>query len=142
MLITYMRDQDSTKQNADAETQTSPGHRLRRPIQPEAVQVTSLLCLHRSCLSGLPRSLHRSVRPHALMDVFDRHPPTVLIFIDASAPTQGVPPHLSSYLVAIANAGSAIGRLSSGILADRVGTSSFPPLPSFLRYSPQLHAPN
>ncbi|KAH9955222.1 MFS general substrate transporter [Russula dissimulans] len=46
---------------------------------------------------------------------------TVLTFIDASARTQDVPPHLASYLVAIANAGSAIGRLSSGILADRVG---------------------
>jgi len=48
----------------------------------------------------------------------------VLTFIDASAPSQGLPPHLSTYLVAIANAGSAIGRLSSGILADRIGASS------------------
>ena len=47
----------------------------------------------------------------------------MLTFIDASAPSQGVPPRLSTYLVAIANAGSAIGRLSSGILADRVGAS-------------------
>jgi len=46
---------------------------------------------------------------------------TVLTFIDASGPSQDIPLHLSSYLVAIANAGSAIGRLSSGILADRVG---------------------
>ncbi|KAH9981764.1 MFS general substrate transporter [Russula compacta] len=45
----------------------------------------------------------------------------VLIFIDANAPSQGVPDHLSSYLVSIANAGSAIGRLSGGILADRIG---------------------
>jgi MFS family permease len=50
----------------------------------------------------------------------------VLTFIDASAPSQGVPTHLSTYLVAIANAGSAIGRLSSGILADRIGASSLP----------------
>jgi MCP family monocarboxylic acid transporter-like MFS transporter 10 len=56
---------------------------------------------------------------------------TVLTFIDASGPSQDIPLHLSSYLVAIANAGSAIGRLSSGILADRVGASSLPPLVSF-----------
>jgi MCP family monocarboxylic acid transporter-like MFS transporter 10 len=54
----------------------------------------------------------------------------VLTFIDASGPSQDIPLHLSSYLVAIANAGSAIGRLSSGILADRVGASS-PPLSSY-----------
>ncbi|KAI9511091.1 MFS general substrate transporter [Russula earlei] len=46
---------------------------------------------------------------------------TVLTFIDASAPSQGVPPHLASYLVAIANAGSAVSRLSSGFIADRIG---------------------
>ncbi|KAH9966149.1 MFS general substrate transporter [Russula compacta] len=46
---------------------------------------------------------------------------TVSIFIDASAPSQGVPDHLSAYLLSVANAGSAIGRLSSGILADRIG---------------------
>jgi MFS family permease len=51
---------------------------------------------------------------------------TVLTFIDASGPSQDIPLHLSSYLVAIANAGSAIGRLSSGILTDRVGASSPP----------------
>jgi len=48
----------------------------------------------------------------------------VLTFIDASARTQGVPLHLASYLVSIANAGSAIGRLASGILADRIGASN------------------
>ncbi|KAI0306270.1 MFS general substrate transporter [Multifurca ochricompacta] len=46
---------------------------------------------------------------------------TVLTFIDESAPSQDVPEHLSFYLVSIANAGSAVGRLTSGILADRVG---------------------
>jgi len=45
----------------------------------------------------------------------------VLTFIDASARTQEVPLHLTPYLVSIANAGSAIGRLASGILADRIG---------------------
>ncbi|KAF8488310.1 MFS general substrate transporter [Russula emetica] len=46
---------------------------------------------------------------------------TVLTFIDASAPSQGVSGHLSSYLVAIANAGSGVGRLSCGFIADRIG---------------------
>ncbi|KAI9459461.1 MFS general substrate transporter [Lactarius psammicola] len=46
---------------------------------------------------------------------------TVLTFIDASAPSQGVPESFSSYLVSIANAGNAVGRLTSGILADRLG---------------------
>ncbi|KAN0116615.1 MFS general substrate transporter [Russula decolorans] len=46
---------------------------------------------------------------------------TVLTFIDASAHSQGVSPHLSSYLVAIVNAGSGVGRLSCGFIADRVG---------------------
>lgn len=46
---------------------------------------------------------------------------TALIFIGASAPSQGASLHLSSYLVAIANAGSGVGRLSCGFLADQVG---------------------
>lgn len=46
---------------------------------------------------------------------------TVLTFIDASGPTQGVSRHLSPYLVAIANAGSGVGRLSSGFVADGIG---------------------
>jgi MFS family permease len=45
-------------------------------------------------------------------------------FIDTSAPSQGVPDNLSTYLVSISNAGSAIGRITGGILADRIGTSS------------------
>lgn len=47
--------------------------------------------------------------------------PTVLTFIDVSAPSQGVSGRLSSYLVAIANGGSAVGRLSGGIIADHIG---------------------
>lgn len=46
---------------------------------------------------------------------------TVLTFIDASAPSQGVPETFSSYLVSIANAGNAVGRLAGGILADKFG---------------------
>ena len=54
------------------------------------------------------------------------HLTTVLTFIDASAPSQGVSRHLSSYLVAIANAGSGLGRLSCGFIADRIGTCVIP----------------
>ncbi|KAI9464986.1 MFS general substrate transporter [Lactarius psammicola] len=46
---------------------------------------------------------------------------TLLIFVDASAPSQGVPEGVSSYLVSIANAGNAVGRLASGLLADHFG---------------------
>jgi len=46
----------------------------------------------------------------------------VLTFIDASAPSQGVSHGLASYLVAIANAGSCVGRLSCGFIADHIGT--------------------
>ena len=56
------------------------------------------------------------------------------MFIDASAPSQGVPESFSPYLVSIANAGNAVGRLSSGILADRFGTSSSLPPTSQLLY--------
>jgi MCP family monocarboxylic acid transporter-like MFS transporter 10 len=49
-----------------------------------------------------------------------------MTFIDASAHSQGVPRHLSSYLVAIANAGSGVGRLSCGFIADRIGACYFP----------------
>jgi MCP family monocarboxylic acid transporter-like MFS transporter 10 len=51
---------------------------------------------------------------------------TVLTFIDASATSRGVPESLSFYLVSAANAGNAIGRLSSGVLADQFGTSASP----------------
>ena len=53
----------------------------------------------------------------------------VLTFIDASAPSQGISGRLSSYLVAIANAGSAVGRLSCGFIADRIGTCVIPSNP-------------
>ncbi|KAN0141818.1 MFS general substrate transporter [Lactarius tabidus] len=46
---------------------------------------------------------------------------TVLTFIDASAPSQGVPESLSSYLISITNAGNAIGRLAGGVLGDQFG---------------------
>ncbi|KAI9446199.1 MFS general substrate transporter [Lactarius indigo] len=38
-----------------------------------------------------------------------------------SASSQGVPENFSSYLVSIANAGNAIGRLAGGVLADQFG---------------------
>ena len=45
----------------------------------------------------------------------------VLTYIDLSAISVGISPEFSFYLLAIANAGSGFGRISSGILADRVG---------------------
>jgi hypothetical protein len=69
----------------------------------------------------------------------------VLTFIDASAPSQGVPESFSSYLVSIANAGNAVGRLAGGILADKFGTSHSSPLtcthstPSRLSRPTQCH---
>ncbi|KAM5538093.1 hypothetical protein V8D89_008290 [Ganoderma adspersum] len=46
---------------------------------------------------------------------------TVLTYIDVSAPLVGVPDDLAFYLVAIANACSAIGRVGGGLLSDRIG---------------------
>jgi len=46
---------------------------------------------------------------------------TLLTYIDASAPSQGVSSNLVPYMVAIANTGSALGRLMTGMLGDRYG---------------------
>ncbi|PPQ74117.1 hypothetical protein CVT24_012847 [Panaeolus cyanescens] len=46
---------------------------------------------------------------------------TVLTFIDVTAVKSGVSPDFSFYLVSMANASSGIGRLMTGVLADRVG---------------------
>ncbi|KAL6309351.1 MFS general substrate transporter [Sparassis latifolia] len=46
---------------------------------------------------------------------------TVLTYIDVSAAQAGVPQTFSFYLLPIANAGSAFGRLSGGIIADHIG---------------------
>ncbi|KAI0063412.1 MFS general substrate transporter [Artomyces pyxidatus] len=46
---------------------------------------------------------------------------TVLTYVDAAAPSQGISGDLSFYLVSIANAASGVGRITSGIAADRVG---------------------
>ncbi|KAI0332536.1 MFS general substrate transporter [Cubamyces sp. BRFM 1775] len=46
---------------------------------------------------------------------------TVLTYIDVSAASEGIDPNFSFYLLAIANACSAVGRLSGGLLADRIG---------------------
>ena len=45
----------------------------------------------------------------------------VLIFIDLSATRVGISPEFSFYLLSITNAGSGLGRVSSGILADKFG---------------------
>ncbi|KAI0035057.1 MFS general substrate transporter [Vararia minispora EC-137] len=46
---------------------------------------------------------------------------TVLSFINASAPTQGVSSNLVPYMVALGNTGSAVGRLITGMLGDKYG---------------------
>ena len=45
----------------------------------------------------------------------------VLTYIDLSATTVGISPEFSFYLVSIANAGSGLGRISSGFFADKLG---------------------
>ena len=44
-----------------------------------------------------------------------------LTYIDLSATTVGISPEFAFYLVSIANAGSGLGRIVSGILADKFG---------------------
>ncbi|KAI0299682.1 MFS general substrate transporter [Multifurca ochricompacta] len=46
---------------------------------------------------------------------------TVSTFINASARSQGIEGELTFYLVSIANAGSVVGRVSVGVVADRFG---------------------
>lgn len=45
----------------------------------------------------------------------------VLTYIDISAVSAGISPDSSFYLVAIANAGSGVGRIAGGYLTDRIG---------------------
>jgi MCP family monocarboxylic acid transporter-like MFS transporter 10 len=45
----------------------------------------------------------------------------VLTYIDLSATTIGISPKFSFYLLSIANAGSGLGRIASGILGDKFG---------------------
>ena len=45
----------------------------------------------------------------------------VLTYIDLSATTVGIAPEFSFYLVSITNAGSGLGRIVCGILADKLG---------------------
>jgi MFS family permease len=46
----------------------------------------------------------------------------VLTYIDLSAIAVGISPEFSFYLLSIANAGSGLGRISSGYLGDKLGT--------------------
>ncbi|KAF9461812.1 MFS general substrate transporter [Collybia nuda] len=46
---------------------------------------------------------------------------TVLTYVGISALVLGIPPDLSFYLIAIANASSLFGRYTSGAISDRVG---------------------
>jgi hypothetical protein len=47
---------------------------------------------------------------------------TALTYMSVSAVEIGVPKNVSFYILAIANAASTFGRVSAGLLADRVGT--------------------
>ncbi|KAF8906687.1 major facilitator superfamily domain-containing protein [Mucidula mucida] len=46
---------------------------------------------------------------------------TVLTYIDIGAVSHGISPNFAFYLVAIANAGSGLGRYCAGLCADRMG---------------------
>ena len=46
----------------------------------------------------------------------------LLTYVDVSAAYVGVDEDFSFYLIAIANASSALGRIVAGILADKFGT--------------------
>ncbi|KIK51630.1 hypothetical protein GYMLUDRAFT_50448 [Collybiopsis luxurians FD-317 M1] len=50
---------------------------------------------------------------------------TVLTYIEVSALSVGVSPDLAFYLVSIANASSAFGRIIAGVMADRIGPLDF-----------------
>jgi hypothetical protein len=58
MSITVIRD------ITDTETQTSPGRRRRRPVQPKAVQVAHFFSIHCIRFCSWIRSLHRSMSLH------------------------------------------------------------------------------
>jgi hypothetical protein len=47
---------------------------------------------------------------------------TVLTYIDVSATNAGIAPSFDVYLLAIANASSGVGRIMTGLLADRIGS--------------------
>jgi MCP family monocarboxylic acid transporter-like MFS transporter 10 len=49
------------------------------------------------------------------------HVPAVLTYIEVSAQARGIPDNFAFYLVSIANAASALGRVGSGFAADRFG---------------------
>ena len=45
----------------------------------------------------------------------------MLTYINVSAEFVGIDPNFAVYLVSIGNAGSAVGRVIAGLLADRFG---------------------
>lgn len=57
----------------------------------------------------------------------------VLTYVGISALVLGIPPDLSFYLVAIANASSLFGRYVSGALSDRIGANPSNPLTILVR---------
>ncbi|CDO68627.1 hypothetical protein BN946_scf184996.g58 [Trametes cinnabarina] len=72
-----------------------------------------------SAFNSLPFTLYCVSSFLAFLGIY-----TVLTYIDVSAASEGIDPNFSFYLLAIANACSAIGRLAGGFLSDRVGPLS------------------
>jgi len=66
-----------------------------------------------------------------------------MTYLSACATQVGVTNEFAFYLVAIANAASAVGRFSAGWLADRVGSCYLPLMDSsklmYIALRPQVH---
>jgi MCP family monocarboxylic acid transporter-like MFS transporter 10 len=76
------------------------------------------------CLCGRPQfpgSLYAYALPPFSVSGSATNVLKVLTYIDLSATTAGISPDFSFYLVSISNAGSGLGRLAAGVLADKFG---------------------
>ncbi|KAI0636537.1 MFS general substrate transporter [Trametes polyzona] len=69
-----------------------------------------------SAFRSLPFSLYCCSSFVAFLGIY-----TVLTYIDVSASSKGIDPDFSFYLLAIANACSAVGRITGGLLSDHLG---------------------
>ena len=67
-------------------------------------------------------------------------PTQVLTYIDVSAVSEGISDQFAFYLLSIANACSAVGRITGGLAADRLGPSYLPlSPPSVCAHQPTPH---
>ncbi|PIL24396.1 MFS general substrate transporter [Ganoderma sinense ZZ0214-1] len=69
-----------------------------------------------SVFKSVPFSLYTASSFFAFLGIY-----TLLTYIDVAAESTGIPENLAFYLLSIANACSAIGRLAGGVLVDRLG---------------------